>query len=95
MDYPGFKAAISLLEQTVASHEQFTCRQLLTVLYAAEAGGLIQKDLAEKIGVDQSTLSRNFKVLGPEGANCLCKKGDLVIPSTKVIEGLEHLFGNL
>ena len=94
MDYPALKAVISLLEQTVAAHEQITCRQLLTVLYAAEAGGMLQKDLAAKVGVSESTMSRNYKVLGPEGTGCLDKKGELVCPDTHVIEGLEQLFGN-
>ena len=94
MDSHSFKAVISLLEQTVSSHEQFTCRQLLTVLYAAEAGGMLQKDLAAKVGVSEGTISRNYKVLGPEGTGCLRKEGDLVLPSTKVCEGIEVLFGN-
>ena len=95
MDYPALKAVISLLEQTVASHEQFTCRQLLTVLYAAEAGGMLQKDLAEKVGVSEGTISRNYKVLGPEGTGCLRKEGDQVLPDTHVVEGLKALFADL
>ena len=92
MDYPALKAVISLLEQSVASHEQFTCRQLLTVLYAAEAGGMLQKDLAAKVGVSESTMSRNYKVLGPDGTGCLCKDGDQVLPDPHVTEGLKELF---
>ena len=93
MDYSALKSVISLVEQAVAAHEQVTCRQLLTVLYAAEAGGMLQKDLADKLGVTESTVSRNYKVLGPEGTGCIRKEGDLVLPSTHVIEALEELFG--
>ena len=94
MDYPALKAVIALVEQSVAAHEQITCRQLLTVLYAAEAGGMLQKDLAAKLGVSESTVSRNYKVLGPEGTNCIRKEGDLVLPDEHVLEALEQLFAN-
>ena len=86
------KSVISLLEQTVSAHEQFTCRQLLTVLYAVEAGGMTQKALAAKLGVSESTISRTYKVLGPEGSGCLCKKGELVMPDTHIIDELTALF---
>ena len=94
MNAPALKAVITLLEQSIAAHEQVTCRQLLTVLYAAESGGMLQKDLAAKVGVGEGTMSRNYKVLGPNGSGCLKKDGDLVTADEHVISGLEELFGN-
>ena len=85
---------ISLLEQSVASHKEFTCKQLLTVLYAAEAGGLTQKDLASKLGVSESTISRTLTVLGPKGTGCLQKDGEMVLPDPHVTSALEELFGS-
>ena len=93
MDSPALKAVIALVERSVAVHEQITCRQLLTVLYALEADGMLQKELAAKLGVTESTVSRNYKVLGPKGTGCIRKEGDLVIPSECVIDCLEELFG--
>jgi len=87
-------SVISLLEQSIASHENFTCKQLLTVLYATQAGGMTQQELASKLGVNASTITRTLTVLGPDGTGCLLKKGDMVLPDPHVLEALEELFGN-
>ena len=83
---------ISLLEQSVASLGCVTCRQLLTVLYAEQAGGISQKELARKLGVTEGAVSRNYETLGPEGTKCLSKKNGLVMTDKHMSETLNELF---
>ena len=91
MNTEALDKLIDVVERTVGAYEQFTCKQFLMVLYATQTGGVTQKELADRIGVDQGTVSRNLKVLGKEGTGCLYKDGNLVKPSQKVIEGLTEI----
>ena len=91
MNTKALDKLIDVIERTVGAYEQFTCKQFLMVLYAAQTGGMTQKDLAERIGVDQGTVSRNLKILGPDGTCCLYKEGNLVKPAEKVVSGLTEI----
>jgi len=88
MNTKALDKLIDVVERTVGAYEQVTCKQFLMVLYAIQTGGMTQKELANRVGVDQGTVSRNLKILGPEGTGCLYKDGNLVKPSEKVVSAL-------
>ena len=78
---------IALLEQTVVQSEkpEFTCRQLMMVLMCIEKGGMTNKELAKRLDITPGGVTRNYKVLGPEGSRCLHKDQDGRIMPVKYV----------
>lgn len=91
MDLPALKGIISLLEEVIGRKKDATCVQLLLAMYAAEAEGITQKELATKLGISESTVSRTVKILGPDGTQCLRKEGDVVLPAERVMKMIERI----
>lgn len=91
MDLPALKGIISLLEEVIGRKKDATCVQLLLAMYAAEADGITQKELAAKLGINESTVSRTVRILGPEGTKCLYKEGDIIYPAERVAKMIERI----
>ena len=86
---------IFLLTETVAGvgKPAYTCNQFLLVLYVVQAGGLTQAELARKLGVDDSTITRAFRKLGPppEGSGCIEKIDGKVVATAHVQKALAKI----
>ena len=94
MDIELLYKMIALMEGTVGAKSDVTCTQFLTVLHALASGGMTQKDLAVRLGLNESTVSRNYKKLGPEGTGCLLKEGKLVCAHPHVKEAISAILTN-
>ena len=94
MQKATLRQVIELLEGTVGANSKVTCTQFLTVLHAVVTGGISQKDLADKLDITEGAVSRNMKVLGPEGSSCMCKDGKLVKADPHVIERVNAIMNS-
>jgi len=87
MDKRALGCVITLLEETVVQTDkpEFTCRQLTMVLLCLQNDGMSNKDLAEKLGITPGGVTRNFKVLGPDGTKCLYKDDNGLIKAERYV----------
>ena len=95
MNTKALNLVIELLEKTVCGVDKpvYTCTQFLMTLILLRDGPMTQRELAQKVMVDDSTILRGFRKLGPgpEGSGCLKKVGGKLVVSDHVREVVEKL----
>jgi len=94
MNYLALQRVIDLLEATVigVDKSEYSCRQFLMTLLVVQSGGITQRELAQRLGMTESGVSRSYKSLGPEGSGCLNKVDGKVVADPHVIDGLAAIF---
>jgi len=94
MNELALQRVIDLLEATVVGvgKPEYSCKQFLMTLLAVQTGGITQRELAQRLGITESGVSRSYKSLGPEGSGCLKKEGGKVVADDHVIESLKEIF---
>ena len=96
MNTKALSWAIDLLEKTVCGVDKpvYTCNQFLMTLLVVQNNGMTQRELADRLGLDDSTILRGYRKLGPkpEGSGCLYKKDNLIVANSHVIDALSDHF---
>ena len=94
MNELALERVIQLLEATVVGVDkpEYTCRQFLMTLLAVQSGGITQRELAKRLDMTDSGVSRSYKSLGPQGSGCLDKKNGKVIADPHVVKALTEIF---
>ena len=94
MNELALQRVIDLLEATVVgvNKSEYSCRQFLMTLLVVQNNGITQRELAQRLGMTESGVSRSYKSLGPEGSGCLAKEGGKVIADPHVVETLKEIF---
>mgnify|MGYP001250214589 CR=1 FL=1 len=82
---------LALLEGTVGAKSDVTCTQFMTVMLALMNDGMTPREMAERLDVNESTVSRNFAKLGPDGTGCLVKEGKEIKAHQHVIDAVSSI----
>ena len=94
MNELALQRVIDLLEATVvgADKSEYSCRQFLMTLLVVQNSGITQRELAQRLGMTESGVSRSYKSLGPKGSGCLDKVDGKVVADPHVIDALTKIF---
>ena len=94
MNELALQRVIDLLEATVVGVDksEYSCRQFLMTLLAVQTSGITQRELAQRLDMTESGVSRSYKSLGPEGSGCLNKVDGKVVADPHVIDALAAIF---
>ena len=96
MNTKALSWSIDLMEKTVCGVNKpvYTCNQFLLTLLVVQNDGMTQRQLADRLGVDDSTVLRAYRKMGPkpEGSGCLYKRGNKIVASDHVIKCLAEHF---
>lgn len=98
MNTKALNLVIELLEKTVCGVDKpvYTCTQFLMTLTLLRDGPMTQRELAQKVLVDDSTILRGYRKLGPgpEGSGCLKKVDGKLSVNDHVREVVKKILDN-
>ena len=61
-------------------------------LLVVQNSGITQRELAQRLDMTESGVSRSYRSLGPEGSGCLDKVESKVVADPHVVDALAAIF---